>query len=92
MMNKDLKDKYRQKKRIVGFQIIEDECIWMKAGIVNFRLCDNAYDCYNCPFDKGMQRSMGSGDKIERKKKEPGFKNPLSRGGTTLPLCINRTD
>jgi len=45
----------------------------MKAGVVNFRLCDNAYDCYNCPFDKGMQRSMGSGDKVESKKKEPGW-------------------
>ncbi len=66
-------NKKKQKKRIVGFQVIEDECIWMKAGIVNFRLCDNAYDCYNCPFDKGMQRSMDSGDKIERKKKDPGW-------------------
>lgn len=70
--NKFINEK-RQKKRIVGFRVIEDECIWMKAGVVNFRLCDNAYDCYNCPFDKGMQRSMSSVDKMERKTKEPGW-------------------
>ena len=32
----------------------------MKAGVINFRLCDNAYDCNNCPFDKAMQRAMES--------------------------------
>lgn len=48
-----------EKKRIVGFQVVEDECIWMKAGVVNFRLCDNAYDCYDCGFDKGMRKAMG---------------------------------
>ena len=51
----------KEKKRIIGFQVLEEECIWMKAGIVNFHLCDNAYDCRNCPFDKGMQRTMTSG-------------------------------
>jgi len=51
----------KEKKRVKGFRILEDECIWMKAGIVNFRLCDNAYDCQACPYDKGMQKSMKSG-------------------------------
>ena len=39
------KDQKGKKKRVMGFQVVEDECIWMKAGIVNFRLCDNAYNC-----------------------------------------------
>jgi glycine cleavage system H lipoate-binding protein len=39
--------------------VVERECIWMKAGVVNFKLCDNAYDCFNCPFDKSMQIAMG---------------------------------
>jgi glycine cleavage system H lipoate-binding protein len=30
----------------------------MKAGIINFKLCDNAYDCVSCPFDKAMTRKM----------------------------------
>jgi glycine cleavage system H lipoate-binding protein len=52
-----MKDKSK-KSRVIGFQVVEDECIWMKAGVVNFRLCDNAYDCYNCPFDNGMKKAM----------------------------------
>lgn len=50
----------KEKMRIISFQVLEEECIWMKAGIVNFHLCDNAYDCRNCPFDKGMQRTMNA--------------------------------
>ena len=67
------KDQKGKKKRVMGFQVVEDECIWMKAGIVNFRLCDNAYDCYNCPFDKGMRRTMESGRQTETERKEPAW-------------------
>jgi glycine cleavage system H lipoate-binding protein len=73
MKKKKEKKENSGKKRLIGFRVVEDECIWMKAGIINFRLCDNAYDCYNCPFDKGMQRTIGTGDKVERKKREPGW-------------------
>jgi len=45
-------------KKIQGFNILEDECIWMKAGVINFRLCDNAFDCTNCPFDTAMTRAI----------------------------------
>jgi glycine cleavage system H lipoate-binding protein len=45
----------KQKARI--FNLGENQCIWMKAGVVNFKLCDNAYDCLNCQFDKAMSRS-----------------------------------
>jgi glycine cleavage system H lipoate-binding protein len=50
----------RQKGRVVGFQVLEDECIWMRAGVVNYRSCDNAYDCSSCAFDKGMRRVLAS--------------------------------
>ena len=67
------KNKHRdkEKKRLVGFRVEEDKCIWMKAGVVNFRLCDNAFDCHHCPFDAGMQRAMGSGGHSEIELKEP---------------------
>ena len=66
-------DEMSKKKRVAGFQVLEESCIWMKAGIVNFRICDNAYDCYNCPFDKGMQRAMGSGENVGVKKEKHGW-------------------
>jgi glycine cleavage system H lipoate-binding protein len=67
------KDKHKEteKKRLVGFRVEVDECIWMKAGVVNFRLCDNVFDCYQCPFDTGMQRAMTSGKHSEIELKEP---------------------
>ncbi len=59
---------------IAGFQVIENECIWMKAGVVNFRLCDNAYDCFNCPFDKGMRKAMEKEHPgTPAKEREPGW-------------------
>ena len=51
----------KQTDRVKGFQVVENECIWMKTGIVNFKLCDNAYDCRSCPFDKAMQKAFKAG-------------------------------
>lgn len=48
----------KQEHAVKGFQVVENQCIWMKAGIVNFKLCDNVYDCRTCPFDKAMQKKM----------------------------------
>jgi glycine cleavage system H lipoate-binding protein len=61
-----------KKNRLIGFRVEEDECIWMKTGIIDFRLCDNVFDCYNCAFDKWMQRTMSSGDQTINEIQEPG--------------------
>lgn len=53
--------KAKSKTAVKGFQVLENECIWMKAGVINFRTCDSAYDCSHCAFDKGMRRAMGIG-------------------------------
>ncbi|MBU1566108.1 MAG: glycine cleavage system protein H [Proteobacteria bacterium] len=72
MLFKNLKDiakgktqkiiaKARPQSNIVkGFKVIEDECIWSKAGIVQSRLCDNVYDCRTCPFDRAMQKTVNA--------------------------------
>lgn len=28
------------------------KCIWMTSGVIEYKLCDNKFDCENCPFDK----------------------------------------
>ena len=38
------------------FSQSQDQCVWMRAGVVNFKLCENGYDCTTCPFDKAMSR------------------------------------
>lgn len=54
---------YEQVKRgAPGFHFRERECIWMRAGIINFRVCDQDYDCYHCAFDRHMRQAMGKQD------------------------------
>jgi hypothetical protein len=31
------------------------KCIWMEAGVVSYKLCDNNFDCQTCTYDQGMQ-------------------------------------
>ena len=47
------------RKNLPGYYLSEDKCVWMRAGVINFRLCDYEYDCYNCPFDQAMISAMG---------------------------------
>jgi len=56
------KKKKGTKKVVQGFNVLEDECIWMKAGVVNYRKCDNGFDCNGCPFDTAMRKAMGVED------------------------------
>ena len=47
-----------QERKVVGFNILEQECIWMKSGLVPFKRCENAYDCNNCQYDKAMTAAV----------------------------------
>ncbi len=38
----------------------EKPCIWMKAGVVAYRMCTSNYDCKNCEFDKALTNQSGS--------------------------------
>lgn len=37
-------------------QIIERKkpCIWMEAGVIDFKFCDHDFDCLACDFDRAM--------------------------------------
>lgn len=47
------------KRKVPGFYLPEDKCVWMRAGVINLRLCDYDYDCYHCPFDEAMKNALG---------------------------------
>ena len=52
-----MKTKVEQKGQGVRvFSMSENQCIWMKAGVVNFKICENAFDCTSCAFDKVISR------------------------------------
>ena len=36
-------------------------CLWMQAGIVEFKNCNNFYDCTTCKYDQGMQKQVEKG-------------------------------
>jgi hypothetical protein len=41
------------------------ECVWMKLGLVSYRICTNNYECLTCEFDQTMQEQMAKGDTTE---------------------------
>ena len=73
MKNKGEKTSRGEKQRIKAFQVVENECIYMKAGIINFRICDNAYDCQTCPFELGMRKAMGGSPAERARQKTPAW-------------------
>ena len=42
----------------------EHPCLWMQAGVVEFKNCNNFYDCTRCKYDIGMRRQVGKGKLI----------------------------
>jgi glycine cleavage system H lipoate-binding protein len=53
-------EKKRASMRIVPAG--KKKCVWMEAGVVSYKLCDNNFDCSTCSYDHGMQ------DKVARHK------------------------
>jgi glycine cleavage system H lipoate-binding protein/uncharacterized CHY-type Zn-finger protein len=39
-------------------------CLWMQAGVVKFKNCNNYYDCTTCKYDQGMSRQVDKGKQI----------------------------
>jgi glycine cleavage system H lipoate-binding protein len=69
--------KSRKTKKVEGFNILVDECIWMKAGVINFRLCDNAFDCTNCAFDTAMSKALERQDSLSAKQVQESWRDRM---------------
>jgi glycine cleavage system H lipoate-binding protein/uncharacterized CHY-type Zn-finger protein len=39
-------------------------CLWMQAGAVKFKSCNNYYDCISCKYDSAMQVKVAKGNQI----------------------------
>jgi len=72
------------------------ECLWMKLGMVSYRICTRDYDCLTCEFDQAMQEKMASGETpdldeaLERFKELPGnqrFCRYALKGDVSHRLC-----
>lgn len=38
----------------------EKQCIWMKAGVITYRMCTSNFDCKHCEFDQTLTDQSGS--------------------------------
>ncbi|MFB0559281.1 MAG: sigma-54-dependent transcriptional regulator [Dehalococcoidales bacterium] len=62
----------------VAEEVKPKECLWMRMGMVAYRICTNDYNCLTCEFDQTMQEKMASGEApeldaaLERFKELPG--------------------
>ena len=72
------------------------DCIWMKLGMVSYRLCTHNYDCLTCEFDQMMQDEMAKGGTpeldaaLERFKELPGNQRLCRyaiKGDVSYRLC-----
>ncbi len=72
------------------------ECVWMKLGMVSYRICTNNYECLTCEFDQMMQEQMAKGDTpeldaaLERFKALPGNQRVCRyalKGDISYRLC-----
>ena len=42
----------------------KNPCLWMQAGVVEFKNCNNYYDCTSCKYDQGMMMQVKKGKRI----------------------------
>ena len=40
---------------------VDNPCLWMAAGVVKFKNCNNFDDCCNCKYDQAMQKAAEAG-------------------------------
>jgi glycine cleavage system H lipoate-binding protein len=40
---------------------VANPCLWMQAGVVKFKNCDNYYDCTSCKYDNAMAQKAAKG-------------------------------
>jgi glycine cleavage system H lipoate-binding protein len=46
-------------------------CIWMEAGVIDYKICDNLFDCNTCKFDRAMARTAEDNIALRQAGKEP---------------------
>lgn len=42
----------------------ETPCLWMQAGAVSYKSCNNFFDCTTCKYDQGMRSKVARGKQI----------------------------
>jgi len=79
-----------------GEEAAGKECLWMRMGVISYRICTRDYDCLTCEFDQMMQEQARSGgspemqEALERLKAVPGTQRQCRyalKGDVSYRLC-----
>jgi glycine cleavage system H lipoate-binding protein len=49
-----------EKSKSASFKTLpngDERCIWMEAGVIDFKLCNNHFNCHTCSFDRAMKET-----------------------------------
>jgi len=73
------------------------QCLWMKMGMISYRICTRDYECTTCEFDQTMQQKAGEESPevaaaMERLKALPGSQRLcryVLRGEISHRLCAH---
>jgi len=49
----------------------KEQCVWMEAGVIDYKICDNRYDCTTCSFDRAMQQTAAANLALRRAGQTP---------------------
>jgi len=49
-------------------------CIWMEAGVIDFKICNKDFDCANCEFDRSMTEAAAQKLTWRQAEKSPDSK------------------
>jgi len=55
-------------------------CLWMQSGVVEFKSCNNFYDCTTCKYDEGMRKQAEKG-------KHPTWQDAMRRKPSLDRVC-----
>lgn len=58
----------------------KNPCIWMQAGVVKYKTCNNYYDCTTCKYDQAMHRKVEQG-------KQPSWQAMMRRRDPLERTC-----
>src|SRR3974390_967793 len=63
-------------------KVIESKksCIWVDAGVIQFKLCDSNFDCQSCEFDRAMTESA-----LKQLARRQSVKKPAAQAVKTTP-------
>jgi glycine cleavage system H lipoate-binding protein len=67
----------------------ERRCVWMEAGVLSYRLCDQNFDCEHCPLELALRGAAGPSEPEPQRRYHRGHLWARLVGADRLQIGIN---